>query len=120
MDRQDLFDTLTIRFTDVAARRDVLRILGKFVLAMIVFGAYPWRVRAQDVSPESALVKGCRLQGQKCSGDADCCTKRCDSSHRCGCLNKGKEALADTPLGPVPLKALCCTNKINKRTNKCR
>lgn len=122
MDKQDLFDALTVRFSDVTERRDVLRLLGRLALAMAVFGIFPWRVAAQDVTGESALVKGCRLPGQKCSGSGDCCAGGCRKSlnKRCGCVKKGKEPLVDSPLGPVPVKALCCSNKLNGRTNECR
>ena len=120
MDKQDLFDALTIRFSEVSARRDALRLAGKLAMAMLVFGALPWRVQAQDVASDSLLVKGCRLPGQKCTGKQDCCAKKCDNSHRCGCISKGREPLVDTPLGPVPVKALCCSNKINGRSNTCR
>ena len=121
MDKQDLFDALTIRFSEITARREVLRTLGRMLLAMLVFGAFPWRVQAQDaVDDESLLVKGCRLPGQKCTGKQDCCAKKCDNAHRCGCVAKGREPLVDTPLGPVPVKALCCSNKISGRSNNCR
>ena len=120
MDKQDLFDALTIRFSEITARREVLRLAGRFVLALVVFGAWPWRAQAADVSSDSLLVKGCRLPGQKCSGKQDCCAKKCTGAGRCGCINKGKEPLVKTPLGPVPVKALCCSNKINKRTSKCK
>lgn len=121
MDRQDLFDALTIRFSDVTERRVVLRTLGKLVLAVVAFGAFPWRAVAQDVTSESQLVKGCKLPGQKCKGGGgDCCAKKCTSAHRCGCISKGHAPTVDTPLGPVPVKALCCTNKLNTRTGECR
>ena len=74
----------------------------------------------QQLDAESALVKGCRLPGQKCKGNRDCCTRKCGGAKRCGCIKKGNKALVDTPLGPVPIKALCCSNKINKRTEECR
>ena len=120
MDRQDLFDTLTVRLSDVTRRRDVLRLLARFALALVVFQVLPWRVAAQS-SSESALVKGCRLPGQKCNnGQQDCCAKKCTGAGRCGCISKGREPLVDTPLGPVPIKALCCTNNLNKRTGECR
>src|SRR5215212_8566733 len=120
MDKQDLFDALTIRFSEVRARREVLRTVARLGLAMLVFGAWPWRVRAQDLTAESLLVKGCRLPGQRCSGKNDCCAKKCDHDHRCGCIAKGREPLVDTPLGPVPVKALCCSAKIQGKSNKCR
>ena len=121
MDRQELFDALTIRFSNVTDRRDVLRVLARLALAMVVFGVYPWRVRAQGVGSESQLIKGCRLYGQKCNnGKKDCCSRKCTSKGRCGCISKGREPLADTPLGPVAVKALCCSNKLNKRTGECR
>ena len=120
MDRQDLFDSLTIRVSDVMARRDVLRTLGKLALAMVVFGIFPWRVMAQDVTPESQLVKGCKLPGQKCHNNKQCCGRKCTSKKRCGCVRKGKKPLVKTPLGPVPVKALCCTNKLNKIKGTCK
>jgi hypothetical protein len=120
MDKQELFDALTVRFSDVTERRQALGLLAKLVLAMIVFGVFPWRVRAQEVTPESALVKGCRLPGQSCSGRGDCCSRKCSGDKQCGCVSKGHEPLVDSPLGPVPVKALCCTNNLNKRTGECR
>jgi hypothetical protein len=125
MDRQVLFDTLTLRLADAVPRRQVLLTLGRFVLALLVFGIVPggllpWRVRAGAVTPQSQLVKGCKLPGQQCSGENKCCAKKCDKDHRCGCINKGHEPLVDTPLGPTPVKALCCSNKLNKRTGECK
>jgi hypothetical protein len=120
MDRQELFDTLTVRFADAASRQDVLRLLGRLALAMVVFWVVPWRVAGQAVSDESALVKGCRLPGQKCKGNKDCCANKCGGQKRCGCVKKGSKPLVSTPLGPVPIKALCCSNKVNKRTEECR
>jgi hypothetical protein len=121
MDRQELFDVFTIRFSDVRRRRDVLKLLGRLALAMVVFGVFPWRVVAQEVGGESALVKGCKLPGQKCNnGKQDCCARKCTGRKRCGCITKGREPLVKTPLGPVPVKALCCSNKLNKRTSECR
>jgi hypothetical protein len=120
MDTQELFDTLTVRLGAVTARRDVLRLAAKFVLALVVFQINPFRATAQSGS-ESALVKGCRLPGQKCNnGKQDCCARKCTGAGRCGCISKGREPTVDTPLGPVPVKALCCTNNLNKRTGECR
>jgi hypothetical protein len=120
MDRQDLFDTLTVRLGAVTRRQDVVRLLGRLVVAMIVFQAFPWRVAAQGVSPESAFVPGCKIPGQRCHGAHKCCAGKCDNTHRCGCVSKGKSPLVKTPLGDLPFKVLCCTNKINKRTSKCK
>jgi hypothetical protein len=120
MDRQDLFDVLTVRFSDVRARRDVLKLLGTLALAMVVFGVWPWRVSAEGVSEESALVKGCRLPGQQCTNNKRCCSNKCSGQKRCGCVNKGGSPVVKTPLGPVPVKALCCSNKLNRRTGECR
>jgi hypothetical protein len=120
LDRQDLFDVLTVRLSDVTERRLVLRTLGKLVLAMLVFGIFPWRVTAQDIGSESQLVKGCKLPGQKCQGKNKCCAKKCNGDHRCGCINKGGTPTVKTPLGPVPVKALCCSNKLHKLKGKCK
>ena len=120
MDRHALFDVFTVRFSDMTRRREVLALLGKLGLAMLVFGVWPWRVSAPQGAEASALVKGCRLPGQKCQGNKDCCTKKCGGQKRCGCIKKGNKPLVQTPLGPVPIKALCCSNKVNKRTEECR
>ena len=120
MDKQDLFDALTVRFSDQMRRGEALRWLGKLALALFVFQAFPRRAAAQDVGSESQLVKGCKLPGQKCKGAHNCCAPKCDKNHRCGCINKGKSPIVKTPLGPVPVKALCCTNNLNKRTGECR
>lgn len=120
MNRQDLFDILTVRYAQAATRQDVLRLGWRLGLAMLVFGVFPWRVSGQEVSPESQLVKGCKLPGQKCQGRNKCCAKKCSKNRRCGCIKKGKKPIIVTPLGPVPVKAFCCTNKINKRTEKCK
>jgi hypothetical protein len=121
LDRQDLFDTLTVNLAAPQSRTGVLKLLAKAALAMVVFQAWPTRGSAQEVSDESQLVKGCRLPGQKCRKNKDCCARKCkNGSGRCGCINKGGEPLVKTPLGPVPIKALCCSNKLNKRTGKCK
>jgi hypothetical protein len=120
MDRQDLFDVLTVRFSDAVRRRDVLKLLGRLAVAMVVFGVYPWRVGTPQDAAASALVKGCRLPGQKCTNNKRCCSNKCGGQKRCGCVNKGGSPVVKTPLGPVPVKALCCSNKLNRRTEECR
>lgn len=118
VDRQDVFDALTIRLSDITERRLVRRTLGRFAVAMGVFGAFPWRMQHQAAA--SQLVKGCKLPGQKCSGKSDCCAKKCNGDHRCGCVNKGKSPEVKTPLGPVPVRALCCSNKLHKLKGTCK
>jgi hypothetical protein len=122
IDRQDLFDTLTVKLAEPQSRAGVVKLMAKAALAMVVFQAWPRRGYAQDITDESQLVKGCKLPGQKCNnGKQDCCAKKCKKgAGRCGCINKGKEPLVKTPLGPVPVKALCCSNKLNKRTGECK
>ena len=122
IDRQDLFDTLTVKLAEPHSRIGVVKLMAKAAVAMVVFQAWPGiGARAQEVTDESQLVKGCKLPGQKCNnGKQDCCAKKCKKgAGRCGCINKGKKPLVSTPLGPVPVKALCCSNKVNKRTEEC-
>lgn len=109
-------------FAEPQSRSQALKLMGKATVAMVVFQAWPRPSLAQEVSDESQLVKGCRLPGQKCkNGKRDCCTRKCKKgAGRCGCINKGKKPLFNTPLGPVPVKALCCSNKVNKRTGECK
>jgi hypothetical protein len=121
MDRQTLFDSLTVGLAEPRSRGEALRWLGRVVVALAVFGIAPWSGRAQEVGSESQLVKGCRLPGQKCNnGKQDCCSKKCTGDKRCGCVNKGGTPDVKTPLGPVPIKALCCSNKLNKRRGTCK
>jgi hypothetical protein len=120
MDRQVLFDALTVRLGAPTTRTEVVRWLGRFALAVVVFRITPWAVHGQEVSDESALVKGCRLPGQKCKGNKDCCARKCGGAKRCGCVKKGSKPIVVTPLGPVPVKALCCSNNLNGRTEECR
>lgn len=122
IDQQRLFDALTVRLGEPRRRGEVLRWLGRFVLALVVFRVTPWSANGQEaVEEESALVKGCKLPGQKCSGNnKDCCSRKCGGAKRCGCVKKGGKPLVTTPLGPVPIKALCCSNNVNKRTEECR
>jgi hypothetical protein len=120
IDSQRLFDALSVRLGETARRGEVLRWLGRFALALVVFRVTPWRVRGQEVSEESALVKGCKLPGQKCKGNKDCCARKCGGAKRCGCVKQGTKPIVVTPLGPVPVQALCCSNNLNKRTEECR
>jgi hypothetical protein len=121
IDQQRLFDALTVGLSDRPRRRDVLQWLGRFALAVVVFRIAPWSASGQEtVEDESALVKGCKLPGQKCKGNKDCCARKCGGSKRCGCVKKGTKPIVVTPLGPVPVKALCCSNNLNKRTEECR
>lgn len=119
MDRQDLFDSLTIDFSVAGSRRAALTAAARLALALAVFGAVPWRAAA-GVEPQSSLVKGCKLPGQKCQGRSKCCAKKCSAQNRCGCINKGGRPNVDTPLGPVPVKALCCSNKLHKLKGTCK
>jgi hypothetical protein len=86
IDRQDLFDTLTVKLAEPQPRPQVLKLMAKAVVAMVVFQAWPRRGYAQDVTDESQLVKGCKLPGQKCNnGKQDCCAKKCKKgAGRCG------------------------------------
>jgi hypothetical protein len=117
---QRLFDALTVGLSERPRRRDVLQWLGRFVLALVLFRITPWAALGQEVSEESALVKGCKLPGQKCKGNKDCCSRKCGGSKRCGCIKQGGKPIVVTPLGPVPVKALCCSNNLNERTDECR
>ena len=120
IERQQLFDALTVGLSARPRRREVLRWLGRFALALVVFSIAPWSTKGQEVGEESALVKGCKLPGQKCQGNKDCCARKCGGAKRCGCVKKGTKPIVVTPLGPVPVKALCCSNNLNKRTEECR
>ncbi|HEU5430998.1 MAG TPA: hypothetical protein VFU81_05010, partial [Thermomicrobiales bacterium] len=61
------------------------------------------------------------LPGQRCSGNKNCCTNHC-AHKRCRCINKGGSCLVELGGGlpPVPVHALCCTNKCSKHDHKCK
>lgn len=120
--REELFDALAVRLGQPQTRTQAVKLLGAGALALTPLPVVTRGGSAQDVTDESQLIKGCKLPGQKCNnGKQDCCTRKCKNSvGRCGCINKGSKPLFNTPLGPVPVKALCCSNKINKRTEECK
>jgi hypothetical protein len=46
-------------------------------------------VRSQT-GEAGSIIPGCRLPGQRCDGDNNCCTNFCPKSYgRCGCLLTG-------------------------------
>ncbi|HEU5430364.1 MAG TPA: hypothetical protein VFU81_01805 [Thermomicrobiales bacterium] len=118
---QDRFGILTRQMAVAPNRRAALRLMAAGVAAAVapVLGA---RLAAADaVTPASAIVKGCKLPGQRCSGDKNCCGNHC-AHQRCRCINKGGSCLVALGGGlpPLPVHALCCRNKCSKHDHKCR
>ncbi|HEU5430504.1 MAG TPA: hypothetical protein VFU81_02510 [Thermomicrobiales bacterium] len=117
---QDRFGILTRQVAVAPNRRTALRWLAAGAAGALAPGLGARLADAQSVMPASAIVKGCRLPGQRCSANKNCCGNHC-AHKRCRCINKGGSCLV--PLGgglpPVPVHALCCTNKCSKHDHKC-
>ncbi|MCC6312643.1 MAG: hypothetical protein IT337_01420 [Thermomicrobiales bacterium] len=120
---QERFENLTRQVGSAQSRRSALRLLAVGAVAAVapVLGAR--MVSAEEVTAEGSVIRGCRLPGQRCSKGKNCCTGKCGNG-RCRCKNKGASCLVtvNSPMGslPIPVHAVCCSNKCSKSTNKCR
>jgi hypothetical protein len=117
---QDRFGILTRKMAIAPNRRAAVRLLAAGVAA-VVAPALGERLAEAQVTPDSAIVKGCRLPGQRCSGNKNCCGNHC-AHNRCRCIGKGGSCLVAVGGGlpPLPVHALCCTNKCSKADHKCK
>ena len=73
-----------------------------------------------QASRASQTVKGCRIPGQGCARDKQCCSGKCRNK-QCACLDHGKSCLVvvSAQLPPLPNKAVCCSSKCTRGTHKC-
>jgi hypothetical protein len=120
MDQND-FGRLTRQVAAAPSRRAALRLVAAGAAAALVPVLGERRATAQRVTPDSQIVTGCRLVGQRCDGDTNCCSNHC-ANKRCRCLGKGASCLVDPGHGlpPLPVKANCCTSKCSKHDHKCK
>jgi len=111
------FEAMTRWMASQPSRRAVLKVL---VATVVVAALAPFRSRQ---AAAGSIIQGCRLPGQRCDDDGNCCTNFCPASYgRCGCLLTGDSCFF--PLDPVLLpgvgfdiEALCCTAKCHN--SKC-
>ncbi|HET7094768.1 MAG TPA: hypothetical protein VFI22_14850 [Thermomicrobiales bacterium] len=117
---QDRFGILTRLVALAPNRRTALRLLVAGAATAVSPALGDRLADAQTVTPDSAIVKGCRLPGQRCSGKKNCCTNHC-AHKRCRCINRGGSCLVELGGGlpPIPVHALCCRNKCSKHDHKC-
>ena len=114
-DRQ--FEAMTRWMATKPSRRQMLKVLVATVIAAALAPFRPQQAGAGSIIP------GCRLPGQRCDNDGNCCTGFCPNSYeRCGCLLNGDSCFF--PIDPVLLPgvgfdvpALCCTTKC--QNSKC-
>jgi len=114
-DRQ--FEAMTRWMAAKPSRRQMLKVL---VATVIVAALAPFRPQRAGAG---SIIPGCRLPGQRCDNDGNCCANFCPSSYqRCGCLLNGDNCFFE--LDPVLLpgvgfdiEALCCTGKC--QNSKC-
>lgn len=108
---QCTFDGLSRRVSAAATRRGALRAVVAVGIGALLPGA----------ASASQTVKGCRVPGQGCDRDVQCCSGQCRDG-RCKCLERGKSCLVSVSpqLPPLPNKAICCSSKCSRGKNKCR
>jgi hypothetical protein len=114
-DRQ--FEAMTRWMASKPSRRQMLKVLAATVLVAALAPFRPQHAGAGSIIP------GCRLPGQRCDDDGNCCTNFCPASYeRCGCLLTGDSCFfaLDPVLLPgvgFDIEALCCTAKC--QNSKC-
>jgi hypothetical protein len=108
-DRQ--FEAMTRWMASKRSRRDMLKVLVATVIGAALGPFWPQRAGA------GPIIQGCRLPGQRCHTDDNCCAKFCSSKYeRCGCLLSGDSCFfeLDPVLLPgvgIEMPGLCCTAK---------
>lgn len=116
MDTQH-FEAMTRWMATKPCRRDVLKVLAA-TLIVAVLGPF----RSQRTAAGS-IIPGCRLPGQRCDDDGNCCTNFCPASYeRCGCLLTGDNCFFELDPKKLPgvgfdMNAMCCTGKC--QNSKC-
>jgi hypothetical protein len=111
------FEAMTRWMAMQPSRRAMLKVL---VATMIGAALAPFRPQRDAAG---SIIPGCRLPGQRCDGDNNCCTNFCPASYgRCGCLLTGDSCFFE--LDPVKLPgvgfdidAACCTGRCHN--SKC-
>jgi hypothetical protein len=103
------FEAVSRRIATAATRRDAL-----FAFAGGVAGAIlgPTRQNAAAApNPAGAPIVHCKIPGQKCKRDDNCCSRRC-SGGICGCSKRGSRCWQPLEGG------LCCSARCHK--GKCQ
>jgi hypothetical protein len=109
------FEDLSRRFAAAATRRSALGVLAGGAAAAVLTALRPGAADA------SQLVKGCKIPGQKCKNEKQCCGNSHCNKGRCKCINKGGSCLVQVTADlALPTKALCCTSRCSRHDHKCR
>jgi hypothetical protein len=111
------FEDLSRWVAAAPTRREALKVLAAGLAAAALAVVRPQPGEAGSIIP------GCRIPGQRCDEDSDCCAGFCPASvGRCGCLLTGDNCFFE--LDPIKLPgvgfdidALCCTAKC--QNSKC-
>jgi hypothetical protein len=120
---QERFAAWTRHVAQASNRREALRRAAAGALLGVAPGLAVRVAGAQDVTPDSRIIPGCRLPGQRCRKNSNCCTNRCRGHQkRCGCIRKHGSCLVELGGGlpPIPVHANCCSNKCSKQDHKCK
>lgn len=111
---QERFDWLIRHVSEARTRRVALgRLVGGGLAAAML-------AVAPGTGEASQTVKGCRIPGQGCSRNAQCCSDKCNNK-QCKCLDRGRSCLVvvSPKLPPLPNKAVCCSSKCSRGRNRC-
>ena len=96
------FEALSRRFARDLNRRGVVRAAGGLATLLLTTGG---RVQAAgEVAGEGIAVYSCKIPGQKCKRDKQCCSRACHKKV-CACKGKGQ------PCAVVQEGGICCTKK---------
>lgn len=118
------FDNLTRMMAGLKDRRAALRDMTGAGLALVSLAKADLGLAAED----DVLVEGCRLSGEKCDKDHQCCSGDCKGSKKkkkkdkngkkrkrkegkCRCRSEGSSCNKDSA---------CCRGYCNKNDGRCR
>ena len=108
MDRS-LFEEMSRRIGSAANRRDAFRLTVAGVAASLGVGRFASHASAADT--EGIPIVHCKIPGQRCNGDKNCCSNKCNKG-TCTCSKRGKRCFE-------PLRgALCCSGRC--KNGKCK
>jgi hypothetical protein len=107
----------------VASARSRRELARRLVIGMLLGVAPALAATAGDaeVGPDGQIFPGCRVSGQRCRKNSNCCTGRCTGAQQCRCLHKGASCMVTVKGGTTLfVHAVCCSNRCSKSDNKCQ
>ncbi len=107
MDRSE-FEELSRRIGTAAGRRDAFRLAAAGIAASLGMRSL---VAKAETGAEGVPIYHCKIPGQTCKRDTNCCSGKCNKGV-CSCNKKGKKCFE-------PLRgAICCSGRC--KNGKCK